>query len=139
VDIDILITDPHWKVKEAEQLFFPAVTSSGSRLVTNEGTYISYPKIIFACQPTGNALTGIDLTLRKVTDVTGYTVSIDETITNTDLVIFDYLEKTVTINGNEVNFSGVMTPLEKGNNNFAFDFTGTVSADVYVVYNKIYL
>lgn len=45
----------------------------------------------------------------------------------------------MTINDVEQNFSGVMTELEIGFNNFDFDFTGTVNADAYILYNETYL
>ena len=52
---------------------------------------------------------------------------------------FDYKNKIVTLNDVEQNFSGVMTPMDRGFNVFNLDFTGTINADAYILYNETFL
>ena len=107
--------------------------------MSNDGTKTSFPRIIIACKPSGNAITLLTINLKKVGDVTGYDLTISEAMTNDDVLVIDYRTKIVTLNDVEINFSGVMTEMELGYNVLDFDFTGTGSADIYISYNKTYL
>jgi hypothetical protein len=139
VDIDFLITSPQWYVKTEESILVDGIVADFNKTIENTGTYQSYPKVLFVMKNSWNALTGISLTLTSVSETSGYEISISETVDDGDFVVFDYREKTVTINGVEVQFDGVMTPMETGYSTFAVVFTGTVNCDVYFNYNKTYL
>lgn len=139
IDVSFTITSPHWFKSTPTAKYIAGVVGDFTRVVNNVGTYKSDPKIILVCKSSGNAVTQIAIELKKVGDASGYTVTLTAAITDNDVVIFDYKNKVVTINDVEQNFSGVMTELETGFNNFDISFTGTVNADAYILYNETFL
>lgn len=54
-------------------------------------------------------------------------------------MIFDFVEKTVTVNGTEVPYFGPMVAMDTGYSVLDFEFAGTVNADVTIAHNKTYL
>ena len=55
------------------------------------------------------------------------------------MLIFDFVSKTVTLNGTEIPYDGPMVPLPVGYGVVSFEFAGTVNADVTVANNRTYL
>lgn len=138
IEMQLIITSPHWMLKD------PTINSSvltwdNEKILLNIWTYEAYPRIIFSFKSTWNALTWIDISMKKAWETTSFVVSIAETITNDDVLILDYWTKIVTLNGNEINFSGFMTPMGDWHTVFWFEFTGTVNATQYIVYNPTFL
>lgn len=139
IQMQILITSPLWSLIDPTSTLVSGVTGDFQKIVDNESDVPVFANIIMAFRSTWNALTAVNVNLKKVWDLTGYDLTITETITNSDVLIIDYVNKIVTLNWVEVNFAGIMTAMVLWYNVFNFDFTGTVSADVYISYKKIYL
>jgi hypothetical protein len=113
IEVGFVITSPHWYKKGPTSRFFSSVTTDIEPVINNVGTYESFPKILIACKTSGNSGTSIAVELKKIGEVSGYTVTLTETITNNDVIIFDYKNKIVSINDVEQNFSGVMAAMTR--------------------------
>lgn len=139
IQMNILITSPLWSLINPTSTLVSGITADFQKIIDNESDVPVFPNIIIAFRASWNAVTEVGVNLKKMWDVTGYDLTVTETITNNDVLIIDYVSKIVTLNGTEVNFGGIMTAMELWYNVFDFDFTGTVSADAYISYKKIYL
>lgn len=138
IEVEMLITSPHWSNPIFAQTYVQWMTTDFSKVVQNEWTYKVYP-IIQVITNTGSTLTWIWITHKKVWQTTWYTVSIAETINPDSVVIFDYVNKKVTINDVEVNFSWIMMPMDVWQSVFDFDLTWTINVNAYVLHNPTYL
>lgn len=138
IELEMLITSPHWSLKEMSQVYVQGMTADFSKLVTNNGNYKTYP-IVELITNAWSTLSGVSLEMKKVWEVSWYTISIAETINPSSVVIFDFIEKKVTINDVEVNFSGVMMPMEVWQSVFTFDMTGTINVNAYILHYPTFL
>lgn len=138
IEVEFLITSPHWSSPNTEQVYMQNVLVDTSKIVENKWTYKVYP-IIKIMTNTGSSLTWIWITHKNVWDSTWYTISIAETIPANTVVTFDYIEKIVTVWDTEVNFSWVMMPMNIWQSVFEFDFTWTIDVNVYIFHNPTYL
>lgn len=138
IEVDMLITSPHWSNPVLSQTYVQWKTTDFSKVVQNQWTYQVYPIIQIITNPS-STLSAIWITHKRVWEISWYTVSITEAIAPNSVVIFDYVNKKVTINDTEVNFSGIMMPMETGQSVFDFDFTGTIDVNAYVLHNPTYL
>jgi hypothetical protein len=139
LEMTLLVTNWNWYVKEAISQFIRSQNTNFEAIVNNQWTYESFPKIVFICKATWNSLTWIEIYNKKLWDEVWDAVSILETITNNDIIEFDYVAKTVKLNQVEVPFFWPMTSMDVGFNVLSFNFTGTLNLDCYVLYNKNYL
>lgn len=133
IEIEMLITSPHWRFKDLSQVYAQSMTADFSKVVLNEWNYKTYP-IVEVITNAWSTLSAISVDMKRVWEVSWYTISIAETINPGSVVIFDYIEKKVTINDVEVNFSGIMMPLEIGQSVFTFDFTWSINVNAYVLH-----
>lgn len=138
IQMQLLITSPHWSLKDGVTEIESPVAADFQKVIYNQGKYDAYPKVYLICKPTGNALTGVSITLRKTSETIGDAVSVSTTITNNDVLVFDYKEKIVTLNWDEIDFDGFMTPIKDGYNVFAVDFTGTANINFFIKYNPTF-
>lgn len=138
IEMEMLITSPHWRLKEISQAYVQSMTSDFSKLVTNSGNYKTFP-IVELITNAWSTLSAVSIEMKKVWESSWYTISIAETINPSSVVIFDFIEKKVTINDVEVNFSGVMMPLETGQSVFTFDMTGTIDVNAYILHYPTFL
>lgn len=138
IEMEMLITSPHWRLKEMSQVYLQWMTANFSKLVENEWNYKTFP-IVKVITNSWSTLSSLSIEMRKIWDSSWYTISITETISPSSVVVFDFIEKKVTINDVEVNFSGVMMPLETGQSVFTFNFTGTVDVNAYVLHYPTFL
>lgn len=139
IEIDFIITSPHWSLKAPSVTTTSWVVADLEKIVYNTGTYDTYPLIYFVLGWSGNAITQLDIEVRNISDATGYTLSITEALADNDVLILDYKTKIVTLNGVEINFSGFMAPMKDGYTVFDFDFTGTVNLTNYIIFNPTFL
>ncbi len=139
VEMTLTVTNWNWTVKSPNSVFLPNLTWSFEVILNNEGTHESFPKIILIFKNSWNAVTQTDVSIKEIWGISPFIVTLPETITDGDVVIFDYVEKTVTINGVEKPFNNPMTPLDVGFNVVGVTFSWSVNLDAYVLYNKVYL
>ena len=138
VQVTFLVTSGVWKEKDLTSEVIQ-VTWVSEKIIPNKGTYEAFPLISISCANTWNSITGININIRRLWEVWGFDIYINETITNNDLIIFDYRTKMVTLNWNEIQFFNPMTPLPVGNNVVAITPTGTANFTATISYNKTYL
>lgn len=138
IEMELLITSPHWSYKNLSQVYVQWQTSDFSKVVQNLWTYKAYP-IIQLITNSWSTLTGIGIEIKSVWDTSWYEMTISETITPWSVVTFDYIEKKVLVNDVEVNFSGVMTELEVWQSVVSFDFTGSVDVNVHILHYPTFL
>lgn len=138
IRVSFLITSWTWKEL---QLTSQAVNMvwEVEKIIFNVWTYEAFPYFAIACRSAGNEMTKININIRRLWEVWGNDVYIEENITNNDLVIFDYQKAIVTINGIEKPFYNPMTPLDTGNNVVTITPTGTANCELSISYNKTYL
>jgi len=139
IEMELLITSPHWKFKDLSQVYVQNMTDDFSKVVTNDGTYKTNP-IVQLITNSWSTLTGVGITMKKVWETSWYTINISETILPSSVVIFDFIEKKVTVNDVEVNFTGVMMPMQTGQSVFTFDLTGSsVDVNAYILHYPTFL
>ncbi len=139
VELTFLFTSWYWENKSGVSEFIADVTDDFESVINNEGKYETFPKLFFNCKASGNTLTMIEIEIKQVGETEWFILSIQETITNNDLIVFDYQNKTVTINWEEVPFFWVMTPMWIWQNVVNVNFTGWANLDAYIIYNKTFL
>lgn len=139
IEINFLITSWFWENKNSISLAYLNKVSNFQSLILNEWKYESFAKIIIISKNSWNNISGIDIALRQIWDETWFTISISEVIWDDSIIIFDYREKTISINWENIPFYWVMTSLSLWYNIFDFIFTGSVNIDAYILYNKTYL
>lgn len=136
VKLDIILLDGYWSEVDDIQKLVPSVTGEVTNIITNHWGYESYPKIIINCWMTGNAMNGIEILIRKLGELSWYSVYIDEIISDGDLIVFDYVNKEVLHNNVPVTFYWPMTPLDIGSNEVIITPDGTINASVNISYVK---
>ena len=138
VRIAFLITSWTWKELENTSEVV-LVTWETEKIIDNKGSYEAFPVFSISCQNSWNAMTKININIRKLGELWGNDVYIEETITNNDLIIFDYQRAIVTLNSNEIQFYNPMTPLDTWNNVITITPTWTANLEFSISYNKTYL
>ena len=69
----------------------------------------------------------------------GNTITINETIATSDILIIDSREKKVTLNANEVDYTGVFPIFETGLESYEVEANGTKNYDVTIKFFNTYL
>ena len=87
-----------------------------------------YPKFVI----------GFNTATVSIVEITiqGIGITITEAITAADILIVDGKEKTITLNGTDIDYDGVFPKLEYGANSLVFTFTGTYNADIGIFYDN---
>ena len=127
--------EPHFYNTTKETTTIEWITWDTQNEITNSWTVESYP-IIYLLFGTGIAgLTSIDL------EIGWYTISISETITDSDILIIDSENKNVTLNWTDIDYDWPLPVFDVGTNIFEFTFTpaSTVSMSMIAIYKKNYL
>lgn len=137
IQLDFIITSPNWQIDE------PVVTqvtktTDFEKIINNEWNYKSYWKVILIWK-VWCLITDINIELKKIWEVSWESLFINNILNEWDVIIVDYLNKTVSYNWVEIPFTWFMVPLETWNNVFYFTFIGTINIDCVILYNKIYL
>ncbi len=139
VEISFLFTSWYWENITPKSELFPNITGNYEVIITNEWKYKTFPIFYINTKSSWNAITKIEIEIKKVWETSGYSVYIEESIWNNALVVFDYSSKTVKIWLTEVPFFWPMTPFDIWENVVNFYFTWSTSVDINTSYNKTYL
>lgn len=138
IEIEMLITSPFWKKTAMSQTYVQGKTTDFSKVVENTWTYKTYP-IVELITNAWSTLSAISIEMKKIWEPSGYTIGITTAIPPSAVVIFDFIEKKVTVNDVEVNFTGVMMPMQVWQSVFTFDMTWTIDVNVYVLHYPTFL
>lgn len=139
IEVDMLITSPHWEIKQEKVNFNWDVVDDYQALVLNSWTYDSFPRMLFIFKNSWNAITKIQIESKWILETNINSIIISETISNNDILEVNYKTKQVLLNWAEVPFNWVMTPMIPWYNTFDFTFTWTVNTDITILYNKTFL
>lgn len=137
IQIDFLITSPFWSW-DAVSTLQENVTGNTEKVIENVGDHNSFP-IITLIAWVGTNLSGITIGNRYIEDTSTFNVSVSTSVVAGDILVFDYVEKTIKKNWVELNISWVFTPMDTGYNVFELFFTGTANMSIYYTYNPLYL
>ncbi len=119
----------------SSQSLFDETSLSIDGTMDNSGSITAEP-IVIVIFSAASAITAISFT----NTTTGEEVSITESLSTGDVVIFDSEQKIVTVNGTEVEFSGVLPELIVGLNSYTIDLTGTsATVDITAKHKNQYL
>lgn len=131
-DITFQTLEPFFYNREDESKTDANVTGDFVTEIEYYWTAPSNPRVYFVFTTWGgtNAMT-FDLNNRRLT--------VNETINDGDVLLFDSIEKTVKINGIEVDYTGTFPQLIYGDNSFQFEINGTPDLDITVLYATNYL
>jgi hypothetical protein len=142
IQVDFLITSWIWEEYNKKINFFPDENWDFEHLILNLWYYEAFPELLLICKPEGNDITSINVELKKIWETSWVSVSIQETISNNDIIKLDYKNKIITLNWEEIPFFGFMTPMQAGKYsvfNVTFWVEDDVNIDCYINYNPTYL
>lgn len=138
VSISFLITSGTWEEYESTSSVFD-VSWETETIIKNTGSYEAMPVFSVSCKETWNSMTSLNINIRDL-GATGWNdVYINQIITNNDLIVFNYKESIVTLNGIEIPFFNPMTPMNIGNQVITITPTGTINAELTISYNRTYI
>jgi len=137
INLNFLLTSPHWIIEEAVNLQTHEIANFAST-IQNVWNYKAYPKIILT-GTTWCAITNIVIDLKKLWALTWISLTIAVNLNVWDVLIIDYVLKTVTLNWVAQVFDWFLAPLQVWFNVFTFTFTWTVALDTNILYNKTFL
>lgn len=80
IEMDLLVTSGFWTVKVPTTTQYLGKTGNFEAVVLNEGWYEAYPKVFVGCANSGNSITGISVSVKRLGQVAGETVSIIENV-----------------------------------------------------------
>lgn len=126
--------EPNWKDKYYTVEEFQNVTSSTLEEVINTSSYKTDYRIQFAF-----AWSWISWVTQVSIEIDWYEVEIQETITNNDVLIFDWEEKQCTLNWTIIDYSWVFTKFNPWTNQIQFTLNWTFTVDISVLYKNTYL
>jgi hypothetical protein len=142
IQADFIITSWVWEEVNKKINFFPWEGGNFEHLVLNLWYYEAFPEVILICKPEGNAISSVNVELKKIWETSWVTVQIQETILDGSIIKFDYKNKIVTLNWVEIPFFGFMTAMQSGKYsvfNVSFWAQDAVNLDCYINYNPTYL
>lgn len=135
-DLNFLALEPMWHGIEYEATTIEDVTSlSYPSEVEVEGSYTAQPVIVVIID-TATSVTAIRFTNNTNEDE----IEVSQAFAAGDVLTIDCEQKSVTVNGVEVDYDGIFPELDIGINEFQIDVTG--SAILYtatIQYRKTYL
>ena len=132
VQLSFVTLDPHWSAKVADSTTYP-MTWDLHEDISYLWTAPTFPVYYMVFWASGNAwITQLDITLWwKV-------LSIIQSITNNDILVIDSLNKTVKLNGTDLDYLGIFEEIVNGSNliDFVFNVWATVNCTMNIIYNK---
>lgn len=138
IEIEMLITSPFWRKTAFSSVYVQNQTANFSKVVSNDWTYESYP-IVEIITNTWSTLSAISFEMKKIWEPVWYTISITTAIPPASVVIFDFMEKKVTVNDTEVNFSWIMMPMDIWQSVFTFTLTGSINVNAYILHYPTFI
>jgi len=145
-DVDITlwfrILSPHFYLRKSTWYLFEDITSlEYSDIIDNKWTWKARPKIILVFKETwNNNISKIEIILKKLWEAEWYSVILEKSIVNSDLVIFDFKKSDISINWIwKQKFDGIMDELQPDLNVLDINITwDNVNYEVSIIYNEIY-
>lgn len=132
-EIAFSTTDSAWRKVSQQTTLYASTSASFSEELSCDGSKDSSPVIYIGFK------TGISGTNSIAFACNDRTITVGETIADEDLVIIDCKNKTVTLNGVVVDYTGTFPKFIPGSNYFDMTINGTFSADITFIYPENYL
>ncbi len=124
----------HWYDEWIQLKTYNNVVGNISLDIENIGTTSAYYKIFIVFSP-GNSWVNEVKVLQN-----WYTLTINQSINDSDILVIDWVEKEVIHNNvNEIDYSWIFQELETGSNPIQIQFNWTVACTVSLLYNPNYL
>lgn len=135
-DMTFLALEPMWHALDYTSETYEDITNlSYPEDIEVTGSYKANPVIIILLQ---SASSVTDITFTNSTN--GNVIALSSSFSAGDAIIIDSENKSVTINGTEVDYDGIFPKLEVGTNEFTIDTTGSsVEFTATVKYKPTYL
>lgn len=125
------ITSEVWETVTYESTTVSTVSSTLQEEVINYGKYKAKPIIIITIS---SASSTNEITI----SMWGYTITLNETISDDDIIQINREDQTVTINGLEVDYVGMIPTLEIWRNPYTVTMNGTYQYDLTINYKKTF-
>lgn len=132
VDITFTALEPFFYADSKQSYSFLGKTGTFTEEVTNAGSAESLP-VFYHIFGATTAVTAVAFTAFN------RTLTINTSFAQNDILIIDGVNKSVTKNGVEIDYTGAFPIFPPGSNLFKFTYTGTVSVDVTLIQDKNYL
>lgn len=132
LEVTFKILEPFFYETADQTANFESIAADFDAEITHTGTAKSFP-IFYFFFGTGTALTALEYSDAFTT------FWITHAFTNGDVLIIDGEEKTVKLNGTEIDYNGRFPEFSPGTNLFSMDFTGTVLVDIATAIKKTFL
>jgi len=133
ISITFTAVEPFFYASVLQSASFLGKTATYTEEMENEGGADSSPTIYFVFW------TWTTATALQFTDPSDRDLNITTAITNGDIIIINSVDKVVTKNGTEIDYTGAFPIFAPGSNNFTVTMTGTVLVDTTLTLPKNYL
>lgn len=135
INIAFKTVEPHFYLKKAVGVSYTNITNDLNEEITNNGTAKTNPIFYFLFKTWIATLSSVAIT------VWGFTITVAETITDTDVLIINWEDKEVMLNSVVVDYTGVFPELAVWSNpiNFVFSPWATFDVDISTIYKQKYL
>lgn len=139
LEIEFLITSPHWYSPDFAQTAIADVSANISRVVENTGSYKSFPTIYLVGKENCH-ISSFSVSHKKIWQVgEGYSISISENISAGQVICLNYEEKIATKDGVEIPFTGIMMPMSEWQSVFDFSFEWSPQVNIFVLHKPTFL
>lgn len=132
LEVTFKILEPFFYETADQTANFANISADFDAEITHKWTAKSFPVFYFFFWA-GTSMSALEY----ADSMTTFTVT--HAFTNGDVLIIDWEEKTVTLNGTEIDYNGRFPEFSPGLNLFSMDFTGTVLVDIATAIKKTFL
>lgn len=139
VELEFLITSPHWYFPEYKQTALMDITGNTSRVVANHGNYKTFPIILIVGKENCN-ISAVNIFHKKIWIIgDGYKISLSENLSAGQVFEINYKEKICKKDEVEIPFSGIMMPMLDGQTDFSFVFEGSSNVNIFILHEPTFL
>jgi len=131
MDLTFESLEPFWYKDSYQSANITWKTTNFSEEITNEGIARTDPNIYMIFNTATVTAFNIELW--------DNTITITETITDWDIIYINWEEKTVELNGTEIDYSWTFPEMTIGSNFFNYTITGTFNLDTIILNRKNYV
>ena len=135
IEVKMVSLEPHFYASVKDTLTIEWITWDTVNELNNVWTVQSYPVLYFLFKTWLASITDVSF------EMGWYTIEINETISDSDILVIDAENKEVTLNWVDIDYDWPLPVLEVWANSFDLEFTpaSTVSMDLIAIYKKNYL